>query len=737
AGDLVNPALLAAVPPDFKSRPTAALVENWPGEIVSNAVRPLAEIGLSGPIDCHARLETNTDGDTELRATIVLRDGRIDPVLDAPRTTRLSKVWPGGLSLENCEAVVLIDPESISLRSFEGHRHDGMLEAKGSFDLQTEDLDAEAMFRNFDIEPYIVELFDPEVRPTAETLWEEWKPRGEFNADLAWASTDGTERTRITLEPELVTINAGGRTQTLRRQAGDLHLDNDLLAVRGLEILCEDPGPGTINVAGTVQLGNPATTDATTEQLELILEDMRFQSPIVDEAFRLAAGNELGKAWRERRPHGQFHGESTLHTDGSNNRISFELIPSSFSMLTIPNDDASRGGGELAPGGRITYHDNTLAIGPMTARSPEGTLVDLDLKAEHLDTSPRIHADWHVQAEKSAAPETGFMPPPLSRLLGADGIQTGKMDARGSVTIEFLERGEAPHEFASTAEMTFEEGRINLGGVSVSGISGDTDIDLLVEQDVVTRLQSTSTVPQALVENRLLTDLVLETTLAEPSGDEMAIDITLTEGTIYEGPLRGNFRFEPETGRYRVETSMDDVALAGLARGETDEPGEDLPGRVLASMAMEGVTGSDASRVGRGELLIRDAAIAGSGGSMAILHLGQLLPPVSRGLDQAEVEFLIDGNEAILSRILLDSPTLQLVGEGRLRISDFSLAARLLPKGQLGAVSDLVSAFTGTVYAIDVEGTPGDPRTSIAPLPIIVSPPELEPSEKQDPEQQP
>ena len=68
---------------------------------------------------------------------------------------------------------------------------------------------------------------------------------------------------------------------------------------------------------------------------------------------------------------------------------------------------------------------------------------------------------------------------------------------------------------------------------------------------------------------------------------------------------------------------------------------------------------------------------------------------------------------------------MQLNGRGRLRFSDFSLAIRLLPRGQLGALSDLVSAVTGTVYAIDIEGTPANPEATLTPMPILVSAPDL------------
>jgi hypothetical protein len=177
---------------------------------------------------------------------------------------------------------------------------------------------------------------------------------------------------------------------------------------------------------------------------------------------------------------------------------------------------------------------------------------------------------------------------------------------------------------------------------------------------------------------------------------------------------------------------MADVRLAGLAAGEKENPeaaaeATPAPGRVLASLALKGVRGDDLSPIGRGELEIREADIAGASNSLALLRIGQLMLPGDQGLNRAAVSFLIDGDEAILSRILLDSATLGLGGSGRLRLSDFSIAARLLPKGRLGPISDLVSAISGTVYAVDIQGPLTDPEVRLTPLPLMVSAPEIAP----------
>ncbi|MDA0295034.1 MAG: hypothetical protein O3A31_03590, partial [Planctomycetota bacterium] len=49
------------------------------------------------------------------------------------------------------------------------------------------------------------------------------------------------------------------------------------------------------------------------------------------------------------------------------------------------------------------------------------------------------------------------------------------------------------------------------------------------------------------------------------------------------------------------------------------------------------------------------------------------------------------------------------------------------PKGTLPGLSDLVSMVSGTLAAVDVAGTPGDPIISLTPLPMVVPPPHIEP----------
>ena len=132
------------------------------------------------------------------------------------------------------------------------------------------------------------------------------------------------------------------------------------------------------------------------------------------------------------------------------------------------------------------------------------------------------------------------------------------------------------------------------------------------------------------------------------------------------------------------------------------------------------------SRIGSGRILVQDARLA-DGGSVALLQLGQLMPPIAEDLATARADLWIDGGEVLLDDVTLESDALVLAGDGRLRLDDWQWSVRLVPRGTLPGISDLVSAVSGTLAVIDVGGTPGEPEISVTPLPMVLPPPDIEP----------
>ena len=720
--DVLTPALFAAVPPEGERNHTAAAIEEWPGERYADAVVPMQELGLGGPLDCHAMIQTRHDGTIEVRAALTLKNGTLNPPQDLVRVTDAGKAWPRGLSLRGCEATLLIEPEEVALRSFTGHRGEGTLHAEGAFDLLTNNARGRVTLNSFAIEPYILELIPEDARSTAHELHARWRPKGSFDGVLAWEHTPTADSAPCTITPRTLTITSHNESQTLVRHGGSVGFQDGLITLDALDMR-DAVTASRFTIDGSIdwQDSTPVQT------FNVALEDVQASAPLVAEALRLAAGESVESVWYERKPQGVFDATIAIERSLKQDDAHIYVTVDSLSLLATPGEPASRGGGEFDPPGHIVYDNGDLIIEPLFIRGEGDTVLELSGRALNLDGSgsTRLDFDYSLAGSSSLVPEIGFLPPPYNEIINADALRTGVFHARGDAHLELTADNDDVAAFESIFHLSFVDGVFDLGGVHLHDIAGTTAHTLLFEDGVVRELSGTSDFPEVRLENRTIRNAHVATSLAVASSGANIIDFHLTEGTLYDGPVRGHLHLDPEHGWFRASFQGVDVALNGLAQPE-DPDSPPIHGRINASIAAEGTISDSETWVGRGELTLHGADIAANSNALALLRAGQLMPPTTNGLDEASVSFLIDGNEALLSRILLDSTTLRLSGFGRLRLSDFSIAARLLPKGRLGALSDLVSVVTGTVYALDIEGPLWDPSTRLTPLPMMVQPPAID-----------
>jgi hypothetical protein len=134
---------------------------------------------------------------------------------------------------------------------------------------------------------------------------------------------------------------------------------------------------------------------------------------------------------------------------------------------------------------------------------------------------------------------------------------------------------------------------------------------------------------------------------------------------------------------------------------------------------VQGDPDDPATRVGRGRIELREARLA-DGGALALLQIGQLMPPIADEMASAEAELWIDGSMVRLENVRLEAETIRLNGGGTMRLDDWEWSIRLVPRGSLPAIADLVSAISGTLGALDISGTPDDPVVTFTPLPPLV-----------------
>lgn len=738
--DQLSLGLLAAVPPRLEGRPSPESIPGWPGQVLSEAVEPVISMGLGGSIDYSVRIRTRPDGDSTFSVSGRMQDGHATPDRMARETVaEAGLVWPRGFTLTDVRAALEIDDEGVELVSFTGRRDDGEVLARGHFDFESDRGRGIARLREMGADDFLLDLVPEGSLEDARRLWDRWSPQGRFNAELTWTRRDDDTELDLKAEPLWVEFDtAVGRTR-LDRERGRINFHPGWIEIEdlALRLSTADREDAALRLDG----GYGFDREIGIRTLLGNLDTARFEAPAVEEVLRLAAGDALADWWIERAPEGRFKGRFEVST-GRREGVDFdiELEPRSFSILSRIEDPGSRGGGEVLGDGRIVIDDREVELGPIELMAADGTRTRFEARVEDV-SRPEIRGSFDISLPDTSVPEVGFLPPPFSSILSAEAVEAKDVAVQGSLLASFWDPTDLPGvRDAGIPHLFRTEGNIDVDSItwtigespivirpdadgidmSLTAIDGNpTDFELDAEFELID------------VAGRPVHGAVATGTLASPAGsDSPVLHVDVLRGTIGGGGVEVGIDFEPEVGRYGFNVVLADVDLGSIAAvGDEYErtPADSAsPGRLYANLAIGGLEAFPASRVGSGRVVVRDASFAGDG-ALALLQLGQLLPPIQDQLAVATTDLLIDGDQVLLDPIILDASTITVEGLGQMRLDDWEWSLRLRPRGRVPGWSDLVSAISGTMAAVDVRGTPAEPTMTVVPLPVIIPRSELPP----------
>ncbi len=740
-GDALGPLLFAAIPPELEGRPSPESIPGWPGEVLAEAVKPIIDMGLAGTIDFVVRISTDESGDARFDVNGLLRDGNLTPLDEASRVVAdAGLVWPEDFKLDDVQAALEVDDDGLELTSFTGRRGDGTVHARAAYDFGTETGRGIARMRDLEIEEYLLDLMPNDTIDDARALWRRWNPTGRFHADLHWTRRSGVSDLDLQAEPLWAEIDTTlGRTRVLAER-GRLFFGDDAIEVDDLAVSfgIEGRDDGALRLSGDYGYGETGGV----HRLVGVLDDGRFEAPAVDEVMRLAVGDAFASWWRAREPQGRFRGRFELVT-GVETAIDAELAPSSFSLLSRIEDPTSRGGGRILGDGVVRIDDRRVAIGPLDLQAENGSRLGLEVRVDDVER-PEVAARFRIGLPSSTVPEAGFLPPPFSSFLGAEDLTATEIDAVGELVARFGDDADAtvpsdpgvPDYYRAEGTLDFASMRWMLGGAEIESSPPARPIRMELDavDGVPTWFDLAADLPAVRVSGRDVENVVLRGELAsERSSMPGSIRIVSTDGRLGDGTVRLDAMVSPESGRYEVDVAVANVALDALKISDDPDsttspasaPRRDrLPGRIDGRVRVQGDPDDPATRVGRGRIEVREARLA-DGGALALLQLGQLMPPIADEMATASANLWIDGSLVRLEDVRLEAETVRLTGGGTMRLEDWNWSIRLTPRGSLPAIADLVSAISGTLGAIDISGTPDAPRVEFTALPALVPPPSL------------
>ncbi len=737
-GDALGPLLFAVIPPEHNGRPSPDAIPGWPGEVHAEGIEPIMDMGLAGTINYEVTIGTDEIGDARFEVRGLLRDGTATPHGGATREVAdAGLVWPSNFTLDDVQAALEVDDDRLELTSFTGRRGSGTVHARATYDFNTESGRGIARMRDLEIEDYLLDLIPNDTAEDARTLWDRWQPTGRFHADLHWNRRAGKSDLDLEAEPLWAELDTTiGRTR-FQAERGRLVFGDDAIEVDDLAVSFGPDGreDGALRLSGDYGYDDTSRVHRLTGSLD----DGRFEAPAVDEVLRLAVGDAFASWWRSRAPQGRFRGRFEL-TTGAASSIKAVLEPSTFSLLSRIDDPQSRGGGRIEGDGRVVIDDRRVAIGPLDLIADNGSTLGLEIRVDDVER-PEVAARFRISLPDADVPEAGFLPPPFSSFLVAEDLSVTGVDTTGELVARFGDDPSAtvpadpsvPDYYRAQGTLDFKSLRWMLGGAEIDADPPARPIRM--ELDAVDGVPSwfdlDATLPTVRVASRVVRQVVLRGELAsERSAMPGAIRIVSTDGSIGDGSVRLDALVQPESGRYLVDIGVSDIPLDALATsasaGPTPTPTRSttdgdprLPGRLDARVRIEGDPDDPASRVGRGRVELRESRLA-DGGALALLQIGQLMPPIADEMASARADLWIDGSMVRLDNVRLEAETVRLDGSGTMRLDDWQWSIRLTPRGTLPAIADLVSAISGTLGALDISGTPDEPIVDFTPLPSLV-----------------
>jgi len=731
-GDAINPLLLAAIPIDNPVAATHAAREGWPGARKSEVAQALEAIQLEGVLAAEIDLSGDGTGAFAWEALLALSDGQAEPRGDVGSEMASSGLeWPIGFRLSDCSASVIVDEGRAKLLAFEGWHGEGIVRGTGEVDLTSEARSLQLGFHFVPLGAYLVNLLPQEKQEDGRVFWASHSPEGNFDAALDWSmDAAGKHQRTLRVTPYWVSFKTtaiGGATTVrdqlvmVRRTSGDLAVIDRTLAARGLQLSIDEADGHESSLVLDGRYGAAVGGDGVA--IGASWTGGRLESPLVMEGLELAGAEQALELWREVRPHGGFDailttlagpdtddppwrirmllGDLALSLDGEKTALKIdaasEPITIESMLVTLPSFVAHTENGRIELAGEI----------PLDARMAQGRVLRVQYDGARLGLA---ELSLFGKRASDALEEIEFLCAGPTQLIDSE-LQFGLVD------------GSSIARFVGTLEVSQASFRT---GIDFDGLDGVVRVDIDPAKPSTLDIRARS----FRIEGHSVVDAEAIVLIA---ADGSRVDVPKLNGTLAGGSASAQVtvRRDPartDGGDYEVWARLVGGQLSELPASESDDASSrsasgnlasGASGRVDAELTVGGPLDDPQRRVGLGRLEIRDGRMADLPITMSLLHVTQLMLPLTTALDSGDIRFHVTGDRVIFDRFRLTSPTIEFRGSGEFDLRTDDLALRFRNRGTVPLWSDLFGVVSDTLFAIDVRGPLSDPVVSVAPLPPL------------------
>lgn len=246
-------------------------------------------------------------------------------------------------------------------------------------------------------------------------------------------------------------------------------------------------------------------------------------------------------------------------------------------------------------------------------------------------------------------------------------------------------------------------------GVPIRATSGTIDLMGSVRNDRLAELSGELMLKTGDMAGREFSNL---RTSARKSPDQPGIRFNSIGGTLADGEFAGQAAVafpDNQPIQYALQLALRNADVQQLVGPKA----EAVQGRLSASLSLEGNVDNPASRKGRGQIDVSGDRMAKVPVLLGLVQVANLSLPGNTSFNNATARYSLDGPRIIVDQLALRSPGLEMIGNGRIDLTDRDVRLTLwtappdLPR--VPVWSDLTDPIRRELLQIQVRGTIDDP----------------------------
>lgn len=339
--------------------------------------------------------------------------------------------------------------------------------------------------------------------------------------------------------------------------------------------------------------------------------------------------------------------------------------------------------------------------------------------------APQLDLDIDAQSDAFCETTRAVLPKAVVNALDALEIR-GKYHLEKSHLTYLPKSKTKPATYAFNGQIHMEDATAHVG-VPITQMTGKMKVNVSQQNaDQLPQLKLELQLDRLFAADRLISPMTVH--MDNHASDGQMLFIQQFSGQCYNGLLHGQGQVAlDESSAFMVRLTLQNAdyhpVIYPKQPREKVQPIDDALDRptLSADLTLSGLSeGKENKRSGRGSIAIRNANIYQFPLTMSIVQILNMASPTARQFNDADVQFLVDGNFINVENIELKSPTINIAGNGTLQYDTGALNLDMFTRNpgapNLGPVTELMKMFKNELVGIHVGGTLENPVTSVKSL---------------------